>query len=90
MGGEPGGEPGGTKWTVEGLGATFIFSVSTVVVVVVAAVLVVSELTAGLSARGPPGRRFPSLQMESRNLTSTSSASITGKKSSVILSNVLQ
>lgn len=88
-----GGEPGGTKWIVEGLGAAFEFSISTVVVMVVAAVLVVSEPhtpTAGLSARGSPERWFPSLQTESRNLTSASSASITGKKSSVILSNVLQ
>lgn len=88
-----GGEPGGTNWTVEGLGAVIVFSVSTVLVVVLAAVLVVSELhtpTAGLSARWPPEIRFPSLQTVSRNLTSASSASITGKKSSVILSNVLQ
>lgn len=84
-----GGEPGGMNWTVEGLGAVIVFSVSTVLVLVLA----VSELhtpTAGLSARWPPEIRFPSLQTESRNLTSASSASITGKKSSVILSNVLQ
>lgn len=87
------GGSGGMKWTVEGLGAAIVFLVSIVVAVVLAAVLVVSELhnpTAGLSARWPPERRFPSLQTESRNLTSASSASITGKKSSVILSNVLQ
>lgn len=89
-----GGEPGGTKGIVEGLGVTFVLSVSTVVVVVVAAVLILSGLhtpTAGLSVgRWPLERRFPSLQTESRNLASASSASITGKKSSDRLSNELQ
>lgn len=88
-----GGGPGGTKWAVEGLGAAIVFSVSTVVVVELAAVLVVSGLhttSTGLSARWSPERWFPSLQTEPRNLISASSASIIGKKSSVILSNVLQ
>lgn len=79
-----GGEPGGAKGIVEGLGVTFVLSVSTVVVVVVV-------VAAGLSAGGPPPEsRFPSLQTESRNLASASSASITGEKLSDRLSNVLQ
>lgn len=91
-----GEEPRGPKEVVEGLGVTFVLSVSSdmAVVVVVVAVLVVSDLhtpTTGRSAGGsPPERRFPSSQTESRNLASASSASITGKKSSDRLSNVLQ
>lgn len=53
------GEPGGSKGAVEGLGAAIVFSVSTVVVVGLAAVLVVLELhttSTGLSIRWPPER----------------------------------
>lgn len=70
---------------------TFVLSVSKVVVLLVAAVPILSELhtpSAGLSA-GPEGR-FSSVQTESRNLASASSASITGEKSSDRLSNELQ